>query len=82
MPKLLLAVQEDPSYPEGYRFLAACYAHMGRLDDAREIITRLRAITSGVIADIGRFRRPEHRELYRSGLQLAEGEAASLAPRR
>jgi TolB-like protein len=45
IPKLLLAIQEDPSYPETYRVLAACYAHMGRLSDAREIIARLRAIT-------------------------------------
>jgi hypothetical protein len=25
--KLRLAIQEDPSFPEPYRFLAACYAH-------------------------------------------------------
>jgi tetratricopeptide (TPR) repeat protein len=34
-PKLLLALQEDPSSTTPYRFLAACYAHAGRLDDAR-----------------------------------------------
>ena len=51
MPKLLLAIQEDPSFPPPYRFLAACYAHMGRLDDAREIVARLRAITPVVIPD-------------------------------
>src|SRR5271169_5703358 len=27
----LLVIQDDPSFPEPYRFLAACYAHMGRL---------------------------------------------------
>jgi tetratricopeptide (TPR) repeat protein len=32
VPKLLLAIQEDPSFPQAYRHLAACYAHMGRLD--------------------------------------------------
>jgi len=35
VPKLLLGIQEDPSHPAAYRDLAACYAHMGRLDDAR-----------------------------------------------
>ena len=39
VPKLLLAIQEDPSFPLPYRFLAACYAHMGRLDEAREIVS-------------------------------------------
>src|SRR5271154_376345 len=48
VPKLLLQIQEDPSFPHAYRLLAACYAHMGRLDDAREIIARLRGNTPGV----------------------------------
>jgi adenylate cyclase len=45
VPMLLLAIQEDPSFPQPYRVLAACYVHMGRLDEAREIAARLRAIT-------------------------------------
>jgi adenylate cyclase len=72
--KLLLAIQEDPSFLQPYRTLAACYAHMGRLDDAREIVARLRAITSVVIPDASFLRNPEHRELYLSGLRLAAGE--------
>jgi TolB-like protein len=75
-PKLLLAMQDDPSNPQPYRFLAACYAHTGRLDDAREIIGRLRAITPVVIPDASYYRNPEHRELYLSGLRLAAGESA------
>jgi tetratricopeptide (TPR) repeat protein len=71
VPKLLLAIQEDPSLPSPYRLLAACYAHMGRLDDAREIVTRLRAITPAVIPDASFLRNPEQRELYLSGLRLA-----------
>jgi adenylate cyclase len=74
VPKLLLAIQEDPSNPSPYRLLAACYAHMGRLDEAREIANRLRAITSLVIPDAGHYRNLEHRELYLSGLRLAAGE--------
>jgi adenylate cyclase len=76
VPKLLLAIQEDPSLPVSYQFLAACYAHMDRLDDAREIVARLRAITSVVIPDASFLRNPEHRELLLSGLRRAAGEAA------
>ena len=75
-PKLLLAIQEDPSFPQSYRYLAACYAHMGRLDDAREVVGRLRAITSVVIPDAIFLRTAEHRELFLSGLRLATGDAA------
>jgi TolB-like protein len=76
LPKLLLAIQEDPSDPTSYRDLAACYAHMGRLDDAREIVARLRAITSVVIPNASPLRNAEHRELFLSGLRLAAGDAA------
>ena len=75
VPTLLLAIQDDPSFPEPHRYLAACYAHMGRLEDAREIIERLRAITRVVIPDARYLRKREHRELYLSGLRLAAGEA-------
>jgi hypothetical protein len=34
-----------PTFPVTYRVLASCYAHMGRLGDARNIVGRLRAIT-------------------------------------
>jgi TolB-like protein len=76
VPKLLLAIQDDPGFPLAYRCLAACYAHMGRLDDAREIVARLRAITPVVVPDVGFLRNPEQRELFLSGLRLAAGEAA------
>jgi adenylate cyclase len=73
VPKLLLSIQEDPNDPSPYRVLAACYAHMGRLDEAREIVTRLRAITSVVIPTASPLRNDEHRELLLSGLRLAMG---------
>ena len=76
VPKLLLAIQEDPSFPQSYRYLAACYAHMGRLADAREVVARLRAITSVVIPDASYLRNTEYRELFLSGLRLATGEEA------
>lgn len=38
--KLLLAIQDDPGLANPHRFLAACYAHMGRLDEARAIVAK------------------------------------------
>jgi TolB-like protein/class 3 adenylate cyclase len=74
VPKLLVAIQEDPSNPQPYRYLAACYAQMGRRDDAREVVKRLRAITAVVIPDVSYLRNAEQREFFRSGLRLAAGE--------
>jgi len=75
VPKLLLTIQDSPSFTHPYRVLAACYAHMGRLDEAREIFERLRTITRGAVPSTTRYRNLEHRELFLSGLRLAAGEA-------
>ena len=69
--KLLLAIQEDPSFPQPHRWLAACYAHMGRLDDAREIVVRLRAITPVMMPEVWFLRSAEQRELLLLGVRLA-----------
>jgi TolB-like protein/class 3 adenylate cyclase len=74
VPKLLLAIQEYSSYIQPYRYLAACYAHMGQFDDAQEIVARLRAISPVVIPDVNYLRNAEQRERYLSGLRLAMGE--------
>jgi hypothetical protein len=67
-------IQEDPSLPPPYRYLAACSAHIGRLDEAREVVARLRAITSVVIPSISHLRDASQRELYLLGLRRAAGE--------
>jgi len=72
---LLSSLQEIPTWVPTYRFLASCYAHLGRLDEAREIIRQLRTITPVVIPSAEHWRNPEHRELYLSGLRLAAGAA-------
>jgi TolB-like protein/class 3 adenylate cyclase/tetratricopeptide (TPR) repeat protein len=72
--KLILSIQDHPGYPQSYRALAACYAHMGRLDEARVIVAQLRAITPLVMPSVLPWRDPEDRELYLSGLRLATGE--------
>jgi TolB-like protein len=73
--KLLLSIQDQPGSPASYRYLASCYAHMGRLDEARAIVSRLRAITPLLAPTDYPYRNPEHRELLLSGLRLAAGEA-------
>ncbi|MEA2726018.1 MAG: adenylate cyclase [Acetobacteraceae bacterium] len=73
VPKLLLADQDNPSFSQPYRVLAACYAHLGRLDDARATVAQLRTI-SVLRQDASFLRNAEHRELVLSGLRLAAGE--------
>jgi adenylate cyclase len=75
IPKLQLGIQEDPTFLEPYRYLAACYAQMGRLDEAQDVIRRLRAIGPSTIARATYLRNPDHRELFLSGVRLAAGEA-------
>ena len=72
---LLAALEQAPGLPVGYQLLASCYAHMGRLGEAREVVKRLRAISPVVIPSINVYRNPEHRDLFLSGLRLAAGEA-------
>jgi len=75
LPILHASHQELPNFGETYRFLAATYALLGRLDEAREMIARLQAVTPALLArDAAHFRKPEHRELFLSGLRRAAGE--------
>jgi adenylate cyclase len=74
LEKLLTARLEFPNHAMTYRFLASCYAHMRRLDEAREVVKCLRAITPAVVPTYLAYRNPEHRELLLSGLRVAAGE--------
>jgi tetratricopeptide (TPR) repeat protein len=73
--KLLLCIQDHPGYPHSYRILAACYAHTGRLDEARAVVAQLRRITAQLVPSAAQLRNPADRELFLSGLRLAAGEA-------
>jgi len=77
---LLLSLQEAPTWVPTYRFLASCYAHLGRFDEARETVTRLRTLTTEVVPSATHWRNPEHRELYLSGLRLAAGDVTPARP--
>ena len=76
MKELLLALGENPSFITAHRFLVACYAHLGRLPEARETVERLRAVNCAVWPYTVPYRNPEHRELFLSGLRLALGDEA------
>lgn len=71
-----MSLEELPSYVATYRFLASSYAHLGRLNEARELIERLRRLTPVVVPAVPPYRNPEQRKLYLSGLRLAAGEVA------
>jgi hypothetical protein len=47
---------------------------MGRLEEAREIVERLRIFTTGVSESFSYIRNSGHRELFLWGLRLAMGE--------
>ncbi|MBO0737711.1 MAG: winged helix-turn-helix domain-containing protein [Alphaproteobacteria bacterium] len=71
---LLLSLQENPDWVPTNRWLAACYAHLGELDEAKLIIKRLRALTPVLLPTADHWRDPEQREFYLSGLRLAMSE--------
>jgi TolB-like protein/class 3 adenylate cyclase/Flp pilus assembly protein TadD len=72
---LVLSLQEKPNWVPTYRFLASCYAQMGRLEEAREAVSRVRELSNVIVPSATHWRNLEHRELYLSGLRLAAGEA-------
>jgi TolB-like protein len=74
--KLLASLEHLPTVTPTYRLLASCYAHMGRLEEAREIVKRLLTVTRVVVPSVTPYRNPDDRELFLSGLRLAAGEEA------
>jgi adenylate cyclase len=72
---LSAALEEIPGHAGMYRYLAACYAHAGRLDEARKVLRRLEHLSPTLMPHAKQWRNPEHREFYLAGLRLAIGEA-------
>jgi adenylate cyclase len=66
---LRVALEELPAFTPTYRALAASYALLGRHEEARAIIERLRALDAVVSPGAGVFRKPEHAELFAAGLR-------------
>ena len=77
------ALQESlqllPSYVTTYYFLASCLAHMGRLEEARDIVRRLRSFAGLLIPKDRILHNAEQREFLLSGLRLATD--TNLPPR-
>jgi adenylate cyclase len=71
---LLLSLQETPNWAPANRFLASCFAHMGRLREARDIVKRLREITPVLVPCAEHWRIPADREFYLAGLRLAAAD--------
>jgi adenylate cyclase len=71
---LRVSLEELPNFTPTYRVLMSCYAHMGRLDEARQIAERLHSAAPSILRSAHAFRNPEHRELLMSGRRLAAGE--------
>ena len=73
---LPLAIQDNLGSTNPYRYPAVCYAHMGRLDEARAVVAKLRANTPLVMLSDLPYVNPEDRELLLPGLRLAVDEGA------
>jgi tetratricopeptide (TPR) repeat protein len=73
---LLLSLQEYPNWAPCLRFLASCYAHMGRLGDAQAIVEKLRHITPVLVPTAQHWRVLEDRQYFLDGLRMAAGEMA------
>ena len=73
---ILVLIEEDPS-PIAYQALIACYAHLGRLPEARDALSRLRSISSEIVPPASRLVTlvPEFCKLVQSGLQLATAQS-------
>jgi TolB-like protein len=73
---------ELPTYPTTKWFLAACYAHMGRLDEARDFAARNDIVAGGSWVQLRtRFavRNPEQQEFLLAGIALATGGKVAIA---
>jgi tetratricopeptide (TPR) repeat protein len=58
---LLLSLQENPNWAPSYRFLASCFAHMGRRREAQDMVRKLREMTPVLIPTADHWRIPEDR---------------------
>jgi tetratricopeptide (TPR) repeat protein len=59
-----LSLQENSRWPPTLRYMASCLAHMGRLEEAQELVKQLRALTPVVIPTAEHWRIREDREYY------------------
>lgn len=73
---LLNALQVAPGWPTTYRFLAAAYERLGRLDDARDVVRQLQRLTASLASPADRSMMPpfrKHMDAYLDSLRRACG---------
>ena len=78
---LSLSLQQHPNWVPTNRFLAACYGHLGQLDEAKITIQRLRRLTPVLLPNADNWRDLEQREFCLSGLRLAVSATDEAASR-
>jgi adenylate cyclase len=71
----LQSLERVPDYSVSLRFLAAAYAHLGRIDEARAAFNRLRTVMPKD-RPFSPYRDPKHRELVKKGIRLAGRETS------
>jgi TolB-like protein len=76
LPSLLTAVQERPMSLLAHTTLAACYGHMGRFAEARQIMAREAHLRPSGTTAAESLYGSQLRELISAGLQLAKRETA------
>jgi adenylate cyclase len=76
-----LSLQQNSEWPPTLRFMASCLAHLGRLEEAQEMVKRLRAITPVVIPTAEHWRIREDREYFLHGLRLAVDQNGTTSKR-
>jgi adenylate cyclase len=76
---LLVSLQVTPNWAWCLRFLASCYAHLGRLVDAGSIVEKLRQVTPVLVPSAEQWRVREDREFFLDGLRLAIDQTARPA---
>jgi adenylate cyclase len=74
---LLRSLQESPNSVPPHRWLAVCCAHMGRLEEAREMINRLRTIMPDTEPGVSPYSSAEHREAIQDHLRAVLRNGAS-----
>ena len=77
---LLRSLQESTNSVPTHRWLAVCCAHMGRLEEAQEMINRLRAITLDAAPGASSYRNPEHCEPVQDRLRAVLRNGATPWP--
>jgi adenylate cyclase len=76
---LLVSLQQTPNWAPCLRFLASCYAHLGRMRDAQAIVEKLKSITPDLIPSGEHWRVHEDRKFFLDGLRLAVDQTARQA---